>query len=487
MEPTRTEDAERLRALIEAGDAAGIEAFIGPLHTADIADLLQPLDIEEQIVCLKRLDTQTAAEVLAELDAKSGQALLTRLSDDEVGKILEELPSDDAADLISSLTPEKTERVEALLPTEDREEIQELLEFGAHTAGGLMQVERVAVRDDATIQDAIDVVRRAAEDVESPQRVYVVNEAGKLLGEMSILDLVIKPPTARVRDVMQLNAVAVPVDMDQKQVAAMFSKYDEFTMPVVDGQWRLVGRITMDDIIDVLEEEASKDLTRIAGTTDQELGEKSFVRVSGIRLPWLVMGFLGEIVGALIMSRYEAPLRTFVVLAFFIPLIVATAGNHGMQAAIVAVREIALGTGRHPSYRPARAQRTAGGIPERCGIGLDAVHLRLSVARRLGTRRVVVDLVDADDSGGVLDRLRGAFVSASMERGSRRRHRSLHHRVQRRRRNGDILDPGDGVSESALGERTCWSKTTESCWRSREAARPAWVWSFWVARAARFD
>lgn len=343
METTPIENVERLRALIEAGDAAGIEAFLAPLHTADIADLLQQLDVEEQIVCLKRLDTQAAAEVLAELDAKSGQALLTLLSDREVGKLLEELPSDDAADLLSSLTPEKTERVEALLPSEDREEIQELLEFGADTAGGLMQVERVAVRDDATIQEAIDVVRRAAEEVESPQRVYVVNEAGKLLGELSILDLVVKPPTARVRDVMQLNVVAVPVDMDQKQVAALFSKYDEFTMPVVDGQWRLVGRITMDDIIDVMEEETSKDLTRIAGTTDQELGEKSFVRVSGIRLPWLVMGFLGEIVGALIMSRYEAPLRTFVVLAFFIPLIVATAGNHGMQAAIVAVREIALG------------------------------------------------------------------------------------------------------------------------------------------------
>jgi magnesium transporter len=270
---------------------------LGPLHTADIADLLQLLDVEEQIVCLKRLETQRAAEVLAELDAKSGQALLTLLSDHEVGKILEELPSDDAADLISSLTPEKTERVEALLPTEDREDIQELLEFGADTAGGLMQVERVAVRDNATIQEAIDVVRRAADDVESPQRVYVVNQTGKLVGELSILDLVIKPPHARVCDVMQLSSVAVPVDMDQKQVAAMFSKYDEFTMPVVDGQSRLVGRITMDDIIDVLEEEKSKDLTRIAGTTDQELGETSIYKVSRSRLPWLITGFIGQGIG----------------------------------------------------------------------------------------------------------------------------------------------------------------------------------------------
>ncbi|MCI0452719.1 MAG: magnesium transporter [Candidatus Latescibacteria bacterium] len=343
MEPTHIEDGERLRALIEAGDAAGIEEFLGPLHSADIADVLQQLDVEEQIVCLKRLDTQRAAEVLAELDAKSGQALLTLLSDREVGALLEELPSDDAADLISTLTPEKTERVEALLPTADREEIQELLEFGAETAGGLMQVERVAVRDDATIQEAIEVVRRAAEDVESPQRVYVVSEAGKLVGELSILDLVIKPAGARVRDVMQQSSVSVPVDMDQKQVAALFSKYDEFTMPVVDGQGRLVGRITMDDIIDVLEEEKSKDLARIAGTTEDELGETSIFKVSRSRLPWLVTGFVGEGIGAILMSRYEASLATFVVLAFFIPLIVGTAGNIGIQAAVVVVRELALG------------------------------------------------------------------------------------------------------------------------------------------------
>ena len=343
MEQTRIEDAGSLRALIEAGDAPGIEEYLKPLHSADIADLLQQLDVEEQIVCLKRLDTQRAAEVLAELDAKSGQALLTLLSDHEVGKILEELPSDDAADLMSSLTPEKTERVEALLPSEDREDIQELLEFGANTAGGLMQVERVSVRDDSTMQEAVDVVRRAAEDVESLQRVYVVNETGRLVGDLSILDLVVKPPQARVRDVMQRSTVAVPVDMEQKHVAAMFSKYDEFTLPVVDGQGRLVGRITMDDIIDVIEEEASKDFARLAGTTDQELGETSIYKVSRSRLPWLVTGFVGEGLGAILMSRYEASLATFVVLAFFIPMIIGTAGNIGIQAAVVVVRELALG------------------------------------------------------------------------------------------------------------------------------------------------
>jgi len=344
MDGSRIEDVGRARSLIEAGDFAGLAEFVAPLHSADLADILQQLEVEQQVQVLKRLDTGRAAEVLAELDEKSGSTVLQLLSDREVVALLEELPSDDAADLMSTLGPEKTERVEALLPRADREDIQELLEFGSETAGGLMQVERVAVRDDATVQDAIGVVRAAAAaQVESPQRVYVVSESGELVGFMGTIDLVLRTPETRVRDVMERNVVSVPVDMDQEQVAALFSRYNEFVMPVVDTANRLVGRITMDDIIDVIEEEASKDITRMAGTSDQEIGETSVFKVARTRLPWLVIGFLGEIVGAVLMSRYEASLAEFVVLVFFIPLIVATAGNTGMQAAVVVVREIALG------------------------------------------------------------------------------------------------------------------------------------------------
>ncbi|HEX5132049.1 MAG TPA: magnesium transporter [Candidatus Krumholzibacteria bacterium] len=343
MEQDRTQDIETARGLLAAGRVEELDRFLAPLHSADIAEILTEFEVEEQAAMLKRIGTERAAEVLTELDSKSGLALLQLLTDHEVVALLEELPSDDAADLISSLPPETTERVEALLPSEDRDEIHELLEFGPETAGGLMQVERVWVREDATIQDAIDFVRRVADEVESPQRVYVVSESDELVGVLSIMDLVLKPPHVRVHDVIERNVPAIPVDMDQEQVAAMFSKYDEFTMPVVDTGGRLVGRITMDDIIDVMEEEATEDITAIAGTTDEELGETSIVRVSRSRLPWLLTGFFGEVVGAVLMSRYEASLATFVVLVFFIPLIVATAGNIGVQAAVVVVREIALG------------------------------------------------------------------------------------------------------------------------------------------------
>jgi len=343
MDRDHAQDLEGVRSCIAAGRMQELDALLEPLHPADIADLLEELEVDQQIATLKRLGTERAAEVLTELDSKSGQALLQLLSDHEVVALLGELPSDDAADLMSTLTPEKTERVEALLPSEEREEIQELLEFGPETAGGLMQVERVWVREDATIQDAIDFVRRVADEVESPQRVYVVSDRDELVGVLSIMDLVLKEPSVRIRDVMERNVPSVPVQMDQEQVAALFSKYDEFTMPVVDAAGRLVGRITMDDIIDVMEEEATEDITAIAGTSDEELGETSILRVSRSRLPWLVTGLLGQIVGALLMSRYEASLTTYVVLAFFIPLIVGTAGNIGIQAAVVVVRELALG------------------------------------------------------------------------------------------------------------------------------------------------
>jgi magnesium transporter len=343
MEPDRIQEIEHVRSLIETGRSQELDELLEPLHSADIAEILDELEVEQQIVVLKRLDNERAAEVLTELDSKSGQALLHLLTDHEVVALLGELPSDDAADLISTLPPEKTERVEALLPSEDREEIHELLEFGPETAGGLMQVERVWVREDATIQDAIDFVRKVADEVESPQRVYVVSENDELVGVLSIMDLVLREPSVKVRDVMERNVPSVPVGMDQEQVAALFSKYDEFTMPVVDAAGRLVGRITMDDIIDVMEEEATEDISAIAGTTDEEFGETSIVRVSRSRLPWLLIGFFGEVIGAVLMSRYETSLATFVVLVFFIPLIVATAGNIGVQAAVVVVREIALG------------------------------------------------------------------------------------------------------------------------------------------------
>ena len=343
MDRIRTEDVAAVERMIAAEDLEALRGFLDPLHSADIADILQELEPEQQVAVLKRLDNERAAGVLTEIDRHSGQALLLLLSDREVVSLLEEMPSDDAADIMSVLPPEKSERVEALLPAEERQQLHELMEFEEDTAGGIMEIERIAVWENATIRDAIDLARAGADEIENLQKIYVVRDNGELAGYIDILDLLLYPRSTPIVDTTKKNPVVVPVEMDQEDVAALFGKYDEFTLPVVDASNKLVGRITVDDIIDVIEEEASEDITHIAGTTEDELGEPSPIKVSRTRLPWLITGLVGQMFAALIMSRHEVSLQTYVVLAFFVPLIVGTAGSIGIQAAVVVVRELSLG------------------------------------------------------------------------------------------------------------------------------------------------
>ncbi|MFQ5512077.1 MAG: magnesium transporter [Candidatus Krumholzibacteriia bacterium] len=343
MSDSTPEVLARVRDLLEGDDPEALRGVLAGLHPADIAELLAEMENEQNVRVLKHLGNETAAEVLAMVDERSGQELLKLLSDTEVVSLLGEMPSDDVADIISGLPPEKSRQIDALLPSGEREKLHELLEFDEDTAGGIMEVEKVAVRESASIRDAIELVRRLADQIENLQNVYAVDRDGVLVGSIPVLGLLLHEQGERVSDLMDRNVIGVPVDMDQEEVAAMFGKYDEFTLPVVDSGGRLVGRITVDDIIDVLEEEASEDIARIAGTVEDEISEKSPVRISRARLPWLVIGMLGQIINAMNMSRYSASLETMVTLAFFIPLVIGTAGNMGMQAAVVVVRQIAVG------------------------------------------------------------------------------------------------------------------------------------------------
>ncbi len=343
MDQERLPDIERVRQLIERRDYGALDELFEPLHPADIADVLQQLDGSHQVLILKRLGNERAAEVLTEVDEFSGQALLTLLSDHEVVSLLGEMSSDDAVDIISSLPPEKSEKIESMLPQVERERLKDLLAFEEDTAGGIMEVEAIAVGIGATIGDAISQVRKHAEDIENIQKIFVVDEKGLLKGSIGVLDLIIHTPDKKVSEIMIEDPISVPVDMDQEHVAALFGKYDVFSLPVVDGAGRLIGRITVDDIIDVMEEEASEDIAHIAGTREEEIGDPSPIRISRSRLPWLVGGLVGGMLNALLMSYYEVPLQTTVILAFFIPLLMGMAGNIGIQAAVVVVRELALG------------------------------------------------------------------------------------------------------------------------------------------------
>ncbi len=343
MDRARIPDASAVQRLISAGDLKGLDAALESLHPADIAEMFEKLEINEQTLVLKRLGTERAAEVLTVVDESSGQALLRLLSDREVVSLLGEMPSDDAVDIISSLPPEKSRKIKTLLSGLEWGRLRELLEFEEDTAGGIMEVESLAVREHATIQDAIALVREKADTVENVQKIYVVDDNDVLRGAVAVLDLLRYPPEKRVSEIMMTNVISVPVDMDQEEVANLFGKYDEFALPVLDRRGRLIGRITVDDIIDVIEEETSEDIARIAGTNEEEIGETSPMRISRSRLPWLIAGMMGGILNAILMSRFEVPLQTIFALTFFIPLLMGTAGNIGSQAAIVVVRELALG------------------------------------------------------------------------------------------------------------------------------------------------
>jgi magnesium transporter len=343
MDHPQVPDAAAIGRLIEEKKFELLDTALESLHEADIADLLQDLDSQHQVLLLKHLGTERAADVLTEIDEFSGQALLQLLTDREVVSLLGEMPSDDAVDIIASLPPDKSEKIEAMLPAEDREKLQELLEFEEDTAGGIMEFENLAVRENSTISDAIILVRQNADELENIQKIYVVDVKGILIGALAVLDLVLHPPDTPVTEVMETKLITVPVEMDQEEVAGLFGKYDEFTLPVVDEANKLIGRIMVDDIIDVMEEEASEDIAHIAGTREEEIGDPSPFRISRSRLPWLIGGLAGGILNAVLMSYYEVPLQTTVTLAFFIPLLMGMAGSIGIQAAVVVVRELALG------------------------------------------------------------------------------------------------------------------------------------------------
>jgi magnesium transporter len=343
MKPVHEDVLARVKELASERDRAALAAYLEPLHPADIADVLEELENGERVFVLKTLGTEKAAEVLTEVDDRSGLALLQLLTDHEVVSLLEEMPSDDAADIMGSLPPAKSKEIHKLLGSDDREMLQELLGFEEDTAGGIMEAETAAVSEESTIGDAISLVRSKADEIENMQNVYVLDRNGRLRGKVPILDLLLHDTGEKVLDVMQENVVAVPVDMDQEEVASLFGKYDEFTIPVVDRDGRLVGRITADDILDVVEEEATEDIARIAGTDEEEIGETSPFKISRARLPWLIVSVIGEAVNAVVMSRFTLSIETMVALVFFIPLLLNTAGSTGVQAAVVVVREIAVG------------------------------------------------------------------------------------------------------------------------------------------------
>lgn len=333
---------ETIREAAAAGDEARLGTLLRDMHPADVAEVLHALDTDERRAALRALRSSVPA-VLPEVDRELQGELLDLLEDEEVTWLAGELPSDEAADALGALPQERMRRILGQLPEAEGARLRRLLKFPEDTAGGIMATEVVAVREDALAAEAIEVLRERADEVEGYQQIYVVDGGGRLVGTLSLGRLLLAKPGMPVSQIMDREVISVPTDMDQEEVAALVRKYDLVAVPAVDSLGRLVGSISVDDVVDVIQEEASEDVARMAGTTDAEIGEESVVRVSRIRLPWLVIGLFGGCVSALLMSRFEHSLNTVLALAFFVPVITAMGGNVGMQSSAIVVRSLALG------------------------------------------------------------------------------------------------------------------------------------------------
>lgn len=342
MEQRRPEDlAEKLETLLQAEDDAALAGAVEDVPAADVAAAVRHLEDNAAASLLKRLPDEVSADVLVELE-ETREDVMEHMTPAEIAEVVEEMDSDDAADVVSELEEEKAGQVVRLLEEEDRREIATLLAYPEDTAGGIMQLEVVSVREDRTVQRAIEKIRMAFHDVQDDfYYVYVVDAVGKLTGRLSLPRLVLSDGDERVSNLMEREVQSVTAETDQEEVARIFRKYDLAALPVTDRDGMLLGRITHDDIVDVIHEEAEEDYSRLAGTDEEEFTEDSTFRKAFMRLPWLVTGLMGGVLSAVVLSHYEDHLAAVIALAFFVPVITAMGGNVAIQSSAVMVRALA--------------------------------------------------------------------------------------------------------------------------------------------------
>lgn len=336
---------ERIRQAIDSEDLLWIKEHIIDLHFADIAEIMDELNIDQSKILYYQLDEDLQANVLMELEEDVRDRFLASLSSKEMAEQLENLDSDDAADILGELPDEKIQEVISQMEDDEAaDDIVDLLNYDEDTAGGLMQKEFIRAKLDWPVNRALVELRRQAEDVEQVYTIYVVDDLNKLVGVLSLKRLLFASPKTAIRELYQeKNLIFVSTSDSSEKVAKVMDKYDLVSVPVVDLQGKLVGRITIDDVVDVIKEEAEKDFQLASGISEMVEANSSIWRISRSRLPWLLIGMLGGVLSAQVISRFDANIAALPALAFFIPLITATGGNVGVQSSAIVVQSLARG------------------------------------------------------------------------------------------------------------------------------------------------
>ena len=333
---------EQVEFLIERGNNKELKKLLDEFHYADIAEILDELNLEEAIYVIKLLDSETTSDVLMELDEDNREKVLKNLSNKEIAEEVQELDTDDAADIIAELPEERQQDVISKIEDEEHKaEIKELLAYDEDSAGGLMAKELVKVYETWTVAGCLRRIRGQAKEVTRVHSIYVVNKQEKLIGRLSLKDLIVAKSDQKIADIYISNVDFVKVDEEAEEVAKIMSKYDLEAIPVVNDDMTLLGRITIDDIVDVLKEEADKDYQLAAGITGDVDSDDSIWELTRARLPWLILGLLGGLGSVFIMEGYEEALNSYKELFFFTPLIAAMAGNVGVQSSAIIVQGLA--------------------------------------------------------------------------------------------------------------------------------------------------
>ena len=337
-----SEFLDNLTALINANNNSAISELFKEVHYADIAEVLDEVSFDESIYIIKLLDSEKTSEILTELDEDTREKILENLSAKEIAEEVEEMDSDDAADIIGELSKERQERViNALEDDELAADIKELLSYEDDSAGSLMAKELVKVYETWTVASCMKRIRGQAKDVTRVHSIYVVDEEDKLVGRLSLKDLIIAKSEQIIADISKSKVDAVNVNEDDEEVAKIMAKYDLEAIPVVNDNNVLVGRITIDDIVDVLKEEAEKDYQLAAGLTQDVDSDDSILELTRARLPWLFLGLIGGVGAFLIMEGFQGVFEKYAALFFFTPLIAAMAGNVGVQSSAIIVQGLA--------------------------------------------------------------------------------------------------------------------------------------------------
>jgi len=311
-------------------------------HPADIAEHLENLSLEKQVQVVRNLPTEDAAEALAELDEEQAGDVLGNLPPDEAAQIVAEMSLDDAVDVLDELETTHRDRLLDRMDQEDAEEIRSLMSFDPETAGGIMNPDMIMLQQDMTTDEAISQVRQNMEDTEIPYYVYVVDEDEKLMGVLSLRDLMLSRPRTTLRDAIgDQDVIAVRYDEDCEEVARRLSHYNFPAMPVVDYEGRLLGVATYDDIMDVIQDAASEDLLGMVGAGLDETVDTPWKESVGMRLPWLAVNLLTSAMSAFVVYLFEGSIATMAILAVLMPMVANQAGNTGQQALAVMIRQLA--------------------------------------------------------------------------------------------------------------------------------------------------